>query len=58
MNRMINSGTDRCVVDAAVVLLLRTAAIFGVEMVTVVNLPRLLTSSLILANICFEDDYI
>lgn len=54
----MNSGTDKPVVDAAIVLLLRTASVFGINMITSYNLPRLLTTSLILANICFEDDYI
>lgn len=36
----------------------RTVSVFGLGSLTLHTVPRLLFSSLVIANICFEDDYV
>ncbi|CAL6064270.1 Conserved_hypothetical protein [Hexamita inflata] len=56
LSRLMNSGTDQPVVEAGLVLFFRILSVHGLNSLTQFNCHRLITSSLILANITFEDD--
>lgn len=58
LTRLMNSGTEQKVVEAALVLELRAVAVVGLEQFTSHNSARLTVAALIVANMMFEDDVV
>ena len=58
LTRLMNSGTEQKVVEAALVLMLRAVAVVGLESLTPHNSARLTVAALIVANMMFEDDVV
>ncbi|CAL6062822.1 Conserved_hypothetical protein [Hexamita inflata] len=58
LTRLMNSGTEKVVIEIALVLFFRILSVYGIDNLTQFNCHRLIFTSLILANIGYKDDII